>query len=71
MSEVQHDTVTFQVLLDHPLPWRMEQDWTWEVYAADGHLVAKYPDYKDAEALIAWAETERANLDNFEELEKP
>lgn len=29
------------LMKDHPRPWRIEQDWTWEVYDASGGLVLK------------------------------
>lgn len=40
----------------HPLPWRMEQDWTDEVYDADGALVIKLPRRGLAQRLIFLAQ---------------
>lgn len=42
-------------LQTHPLPWRIERDWAFEVIAADGTCVAKYPTQAEAEALLALA----------------
>lgn len=36
--------VFFSVLLAHPLPWRVEWDWTHEVVARDGTIIAKCQD---------------------------
>lgn len=38
-----------------PFPWKVSQDWSHEVVAANGHLVAQFPDKEDAQALIAEA----------------
>lgn len=35
------DELLFQQMQDHPLPWHIEHDWTYEVTAADGHIIAK------------------------------
>lgn len=43
-------------LLAHPLPWRVEQDWTWEVIAADGATIAKCMTPSQAQAVVALAE---------------
>jgi hypothetical protein len=48
--------VLYQLLDDHPLPWRVEPDWTQEVRAADGAIVAKFRTREEADALIAIAE---------------
>jgi hypothetical protein len=58
--------VVFQQMLDHPLPWRIESDWTEEVTASDGHIVAK-SDHSTAQAIIALAEQIRAELDESSE----
>lgn len=44
-------------LLAHPLPWRIEQDWTWEVLAADGATIAKCMTPAQAQAVVSLAET--------------
>jgi len=57
----------------HPLPWRIEDDWTREVTAADGAIVAKCMTFARAEAIIAAAEriaADRAkHADDFAELD--
>lgn len=42
-----------QVSLMNPLPWTIEQDWTWEVTAANGVIVAKCRTPGDAQAVVA------------------
>jgi hypothetical protein len=36
----------------YPGPWRVDQDWTYEVIAADGKLVAKCPTAAAADAIV-------------------
>lgn len=50
-------------LLDHPLPWRVERDWGYEVTAADGAIIAQCKTPERAEAVIALAEQIRSTLD--------
>lgn len=45
-----------QQLLDHPLPWRVERDWTHEVIAADKTVIAKFPNTEEAAKFIELAE---------------
>lgn len=40
---------------EHPRPWRIERDWGWEVWAADGFRVAMVPSRDEAEAIVASA----------------
>ena len=49
-------------VITHPLPWRIEQDWTWEVIAANGATVAKCQTPAEAQAIVSLAETFRASL---------
>jgi len=44
------------IVADHPLPWTIDRDWTYEVLAADGTCVAKKMTYEDAAAFVATAE---------------
>jgi hypothetical protein len=46
----------FRQLMKHPLPWKVDQDWTWEVLAADGACIAKFQTCHQAEEMIAAAE---------------
>lgn len=36
----------------HPLPWRIEEDWTREVTAADGFIIAKCANIEEAQIII-------------------
>lgn len=51
--------VLFQQALRHPLPWRVESDWTEEVITSDGYCIAKCRTRAEAQAIIVVA-TERA-----------
>lgn len=42
----------FDKLLNHPLPWTPEQDWTIEVTDAKGRIVLKCINYAEANELI-------------------
>ena len=55
--------MVFQHLLNHPLPWRVEHDWTQEVTAADGTIIVKCMTREQAAAVIKMAEELRAELD--------
>lgn len=46
----------FQALLDHPLPWRIEEDWTKEVTASDGFIIVKCRTREEAGEFISFAE---------------
>lgn len=43
------------VVIHHPLPWRIESDWGWEVWSSDDFRVAMVPTREDAEAIVAYA----------------
>jgi hypothetical protein len=49
-----HAVVSTQ-LIGHPLPWRIESDWTEEVIASDGYCIAKCATTEEAEAIVAVA----------------
>lgn len=53
----------FHHLLHHPLPWRVEHDWTYEVTAADGTIIVKCMTHEQAKAIITTAEELQADLD--------
>ena len=55
------DMLWHAVLL-HPLPWRIEQDWAWEVIAADGTTVAKCQTPARAQAVVATTEAMMAEM---------
>jgi len=54
-SDIAHDVVLHN-LIHHPLPWRVERDWTYEVTAADGTIITKCMSHERAMAIIALAE---------------
>ena len=56
------EDLAFQVYLDHPLPWKIEQDWTVEVIAADGHIVAKCSSTEKAQRVIDWANAKEREM---------
>jgi hypothetical protein len=62
MDQVALRDVVFQLTLKHPLPWRVESDWTEEVVASDGHCIAKCAETETAEAIIATANRIAAEL---------
>lgn len=46
----------FQQILINPLPWRVERDWTYEVTASNGAIIAKCQTYEEAVEIIKTAE---------------
>lgn len=44
------------LIAKHPLPWRWEQDWTFEVLDAKNEIVVKLMTAAHAEELIAFAD---------------
>lgn len=56
-----------QVLYRYSLPWHVEQDWTWEVIAANGTCIAKFQKPSQAEEMIRAAEALKADLDKGRE----
>ena len=61
------EDLAFQVYLDHPLPWRIEQDWTMEVIAADGHIVAKCSSREKAQRVVDWVEAKEREMDQLQQ----
>jgi len=66
MNKSPTEHIAFQCWLAHPLPWRLEQDWTTEVVALDGHIVAKCS-AEDAQKVIEWAESMKEKMDQVAE----
>lgn len=68
--ETVHDRIAYDMvshnLIQHPLPWRVERDWTHEVTAADGTIITKCMTADHAAAVIAMAEQIRADMDKAE-----
>lgn len=54
-----------QSWINHPLPWRIEHDWTVEVHASDGHIVAKCSTQEEAESVIKWAKEQQEIIDSI------
>lgn len=50
----------YRQIKKHPLPWKVDQDWTWEVIAADGTCLAKFQTCSQAEEMVAAAEALQA-----------
>src|SRR5260221_707216 len=46
----------FRQLMKHPLPWKIDQDWTYEVIDAKNNCIAKFQSCHQAEEMIAAAE---------------
>lgn len=55
----------FNQLLINPLPWRIDGDWTHEVKASNGILIAKCQTLNEAEEIINAAESIRTELDSI------
>lgn len=51
-SEEAISALVFHAMWEHHLPWRIEHDWTVEVIAADGHVVAKCMSLDAAQLII-------------------
>ena len=43
------------LIAKHPLPWRLDYDWTVEVYDAKDHLVIKLVNAAQAQELLEFA----------------
>lgn len=56
------------LIAKHPLPWRLDYDWTVEVYDAKGGLVMKLMNDTQAQELLAFA-TELVAYDAQGEIE--
>lgn len=59
MAELPHDvqrTLVQRLIAKHPLPWRIDHDWTVEVLDAKGNCVIKLKSQADAEGLIHFAD---------------
>lgn len=52
-----------QLIREHPLPWKVDMDWTWEVVASDGVIISKNMRQDEAKALIAYAERRVAQVE--------
>jgi hypothetical protein len=57
------DQLLRALLARHPLPWTIDQDWTWEVIAADGTCIAKFQKHDEAYDMVRYAEEFKAEDD--------
>lgn len=55
MSPDLENQLISQLIMDHPLPWSIEHDWTVEVRDAKGVIVIKLRTHDEANELIALA----------------
>lgn len=56
---------------EHPLPWSCERDWTYEVKASDGTIMAKFMSDTEAMAFISLAEERRKAIEEiYKEVEE-
>jgi hypothetical protein len=55
----------------HPLPWRVERDWTFEVKSLDHAIIAKCMTHEQATAIISLAEEIKASRSALEDIELP
>lgn len=60
--DTARDVVAHALVL-HPLPWRVEHDWTYEVTAADGTIITKCQSPERAQAVVTMAEDLQAEWD--------
>lgn len=54
------------LIVAHPLPWHVDQDWTFEVIAADGKCVGQFMLAADAEEFIREAVAIRGAMEKAE-----
>ena len=50
-GDIVRRIISFQ-LICHPLPWEVEEDWTFEVKAKDGTVIVKTPTRSEADRVI-------------------
>jgi hypothetical protein len=56
VSEDVAKELIFGALMNHPLPWRVEDACPYDVVAPDGHILARCPEEATARNIIALAE---------------
>lgn len=59
-----------QALDHHPLPWRVDRDWTYEVIDNDDELVIKLATPEDAQTVVDLAKEIAAVRKELEELDE-
>lgn len=53
-------------IVTHPLPWRIERDWTYEVTAHDGAIIAKCQNCEEAAIIVDLANNLDRELKNID-----
>ena len=53
----------FHQILNNPLPWRVERDWSYEVIASNGCIIAKCKSHDEATEIVETAEKLRQEID--------
>ncbi len=57
----------FHQMLNNPLPWRVERDWTYEVTASNGQIVAKCQKHEEAMEIIETAEKIKKQIGSIDD----
>lgn len=69
------ENLTSELINNHPLPWHIDRDWTYEVLDANNGIVLKCQTMKQAETLIKLVDeitkAKETGLLIIEELLKP
>ena len=60
-------TLLLHQIFCNPLPWRVEHDWTNEVHASNGVIIAKCHTRDEAEGIIKAAEALADELQSYSE----
>ena len=53
-------------IITNPLPWRIERDWTYEVIAHNGAVIAKCQNYEEAAIILDLANNLGRELSNID-----
>ena len=57
----------FYQILNNPLPWKIERDWTYEVIAVNGQVIAKCQAHEQAMEIIRTAEKIKKEIDSIDD----
>ena len=56
-----------QQMFENPLPWRVEKDWSYEVTATNGQIIAKCRNHEEAVEIIGTAEKINQEIGNIDD----
>lgn len=56
-------SLLFRQIFNNPLPWRIERDWSYEVIASNGYIIAKCQKHQEAMEIIEKAEKLRREIE--------